>query len=188
MKARLPAPPFYPLEDLARAWGCSVALLRMHAALGEAENRLVIEARGGKGARIEGVTPKEKARFESLTASKPGRSADALAATERTSLLALIGVLSAAWCGCDPEHEDHPYTLLTSLEEFAARQGVPVIRGDDTNARLIAESFALLHKHGYRAAPKSELRTLPGECLESHGPLPKDVSIDQQQPARKRAA
>ena len=186
MKRQLPKPPFYPLEDLASEWGCSLAMLRSHSAFGEGPHRLLIEQRGRKGARIEGVTPSEKARFESLGAGATRKPAGGLAGTERTSLLALIGVLAAAWCGCDEAHEKHPYTLLASLEEFAARQAVPMVRGDDTNARLLREAFEVLRAHGYRGgSPRAEVRSEAVKIGRESASVREDVAMTNHTSSEK---
>lgn len=141
----LPEPAFYPLADLATLWGCTADLLRVYANQGTADGRKlqISEVEG-----VAGVTPEEAKRFQR---AKPARS-DAVGTAERKSMLSLIGILSAGWSGGDESVLAHHYTLYESLAQWAARAGVPMLRGDDTYAALIKESLALLAANGYTTA------------------------------------
>lgn len=150
MKRKLPEPAFYTLADLAMLWGYHPDRLRVYAEHGTEDGRkLEIVERPIDGKPAQVVTREERQRFESgRNAKKP----DALNSSERNSLLSLVGVFAVGWSGEDPEYLWHPYKLHRNLAEWAARAGVPMVRGDDTYARLIKEALALVASEGYKPA------------------------------------
>lgn len=152
-------PVFYPLQDLALAWDCSESLLRVYAEHGLANGAGNLELREFDlgGSKVLGVSHEEKARFEALIAGSSPKHAR-MHSAERQSLVGLVGAISILWCGGDEKYVDHPYALVADIEEAAARNGVPMIRGDDTNAKLLAEAIALMRIKGY---PQARISALP---------------------------
>jgi hypothetical protein len=153
---KLPIPPFYPLADLAIAWACSEALLHVyaeHGIAGGAEKLRVAEYELA-GEKVLGVSHEEKGRFEALRC--PASKAPRINGKERESLLALTGPLLILWCGGDRKYLDHPYVLVADIEQAAAANGAPMLRGDDTNAKLVAEAIALMRANGYAQLARAE--------------------------------
>jgi hypothetical protein len=150
-RLRLPEPNFYPIQDLAILWGCSPALLQVFAecGTGDGQDKLKTDSYTLAGKPVVGVSLEEKKRFERLADIKSGGT-KALNAGERKSLLGLVGAFSVLWSGGDERHLGHPYTLLANVENAAATLGVPMIRGDDTNTRLIQEAVDLIRRNGYK--------------------------------------
>lgn len=140
---------FYALEDVARAWGCSVEQVLIYAEHGAADGRkLRLSEMPLAGHATPMVSHTDREAFERARGERMG-------AKERTSLLALVGVLVAGWTGGDERKLRHHYEVWRELGEWAARAGVPVLRGDDTNAALIRQAVELLAREGYVAAEEA---------------------------------
>lgn len=161
MKRKPPEPAFYPLADLALLWGCTPDLLRVYAEHGAEDGRkleIVERPIDGKPAHV--VTREERQRFE---AGREVPKPPAINPSERDSLLSLIGVFAVGWSGADPDYLAHHYKLYGDLAKWAAKAGVPMLRGDDTYAGLIKEALALLAAEGYKAAALTD----PGDEREA---------------------
>ena len=154
--AKLPTPSFYPLSDLAAIWGCSEALVSVYAEIGtDSGDKLAITSFSVGKKKVMGVTVEEKERFESGR-SDSGAPAETINQSKKKTLDLMVGILSITWAGGDPVLVDHPYTFLALLEKAAAACGVPILRGDDTNARVIQEGIEAVCAQGYKRKASGE--------------------------------
>ena len=147
----LPPPLFYPLPDLAACWGCSAELVKVYAELGTAAgDKLQLNTYTIGKKKIPGVSASEKARFEKTTRACKVENEANLNTVERKTYQLLIGAFAIASVGGLKHVIEQPYKLLGTLEADAASYGIPILRGDDTNARVIRESIEAVCAAGYR--------------------------------------
>jgi hypothetical protein len=145
---KLPDPPFFTLDEMAVAWSCSVQRLHVLAEHGTEDGaaKLAITEYALKGESVLGISTDERRRFERLAGAQA--EGESLSGKERRTLLNLLGAFVVIW---DPCEDIQPYAVVRDLEEQAAAHGIPILRGDDTNARMIGEAIALLKAEGYGA-------------------------------------
>jgi hypothetical protein len=158
---KLPGAPFYPLTDLARAWGCSEEMLRIFAEHGACDGRkLRISELPLDGAILHGVTHEDREAFEE--GGRRERRPDTINGNERASLLACIGVLAVAFL--EKGALAMPYRAAGVVERFAGGMGLGPVLSDDTMAKLIRAGLDELERRGaYRVPRKAESLALSNQ-------------------------
>lgn len=143
MSAPKVEPAFYPLADIAIAWGCTAEQLEVYA-IGEGDSRLQIESFKVNRKSIRGITPRERLRFESL-----GRSdKDGYGKQREETHLFLIGTMAMLWpLGELTKADSHYQARDLIVRDFVNRFGGGPLRSRETDALAIKAGIALVQRH-----------------------------------------
>lgn len=147
----LPEPAFYSVESLARKWNTDPDQLELYSAQGWLQIESLVLPNGRE---IRHVARQEAARF--LAASQGYREAQPCQAcphkmnpTERASMEYLIGLAAHLWAVGDAYTADSHYRIRDLFESDAAAQGLKMLRGRETDAKLIKRGIDLVRAiHG----------------------------------------
>jgi hypothetical protein len=142
----LPEPAFYSVASLARKWKTDADQLELYGAQGLLQIESVMLP---DGREIRHVAREEAERF--LAASQGTREdqsgqgdPDKVNPTERASMEYLIGIAAHLWAVGDAYHAESHYRIRDLFESDAQAQGLKMLRGRETDAKLIKRGIDLV--------------------------------------------
>lgn len=154
----LPEPAFYSVESLARKWKTDPDQLELYAAQGWLQIESLMLPNGRE---IRHVAREEAERFlaasQGVTEAQPCQACPhRMNPTERASMEYLIGIAAHLWAVGDIYIQDSHYRIADMLKEDAQAQGLRMLRGRETDAKLIKKGIELVRSVNARA-PSPEI-------------------------------
>lgn len=151
--AKLPQPEFYSVASLARKWRTDPDQLELYGAQGWLRIESVTLSNGRE---IRHVARDEAERFvaasQGLNDPRPCQACPhKINPTERESMEYLIGLAAHLWAVGDAYTADSHYRIRDLFQNDAAAQGLKMLRGRETDAKLIKRGIDLvraIHRGG----------------------------------------